>query len=110
MMIPQSQAIELSEFNLTAYKTSNNFNRYSCSTCGAHILGKRVAQDTCHLSTGIWSITEGIIKWTGCKWVEDTLDEGISVWLKDIDDGGGKQRRDGCCKLGHTESSCLMAN
>jgi hypothetical protein len=44
------------------------------------------------LSTGLLDRTEGVLKWTGCKWVEDTLDGGISVWLNAITDADGSKR------------------
>jgi hypothetical protein len=44
------------------------------------------------IATGIWDKTEGIIKWNGCKWVEDTLDGGLSVWFNDIVDADGTKR------------------
>jgi len=45
------------------------------------------------MATGIWDHTEGIIKWNGCKWVEDTLDGGVSVWFKEIEDADGSKRK-----------------
>lgn len=33
-----------------------------------------------------------MIEWTGSKWVEDSLDGGVSVWFKDIHDQGGEKR------------------
>jgi hypothetical protein len=33
-----------------------------------------------------------VIRWTGCKWVEDTLDGGVSVWLKEIVEADGTKR------------------
>ena len=32
------------------------------------------------------------MRWTGCKWVADTLDGGISVWLKDTSEADGTKR------------------
>lgn len=32
------------------------------------------------------------MRWTGCKWVEDTLDGGVSVWFKSITDPVGTNR------------------
>jgi hypothetical protein len=42
-------------------------------------------------ATGLWDRTEGIVNWTGSKWVEDTMDGGVSSWLNDITDGDGKK-------------------
>lgn len=44
------------------------------------------------LSTGGWDRTEGLIEWTGCKWVGDTLDGGCSVWFKEIMGLAGTKR------------------
>lgn len=45
------------------------------------------------MATGLWDRTEGIINWTGCKFVDATEDGGISVWLSDIVDAEGKKRK-----------------
>lgn len=34
-----------------------------------------------HVPSGLADRTEGIIKWMGSEWVEDTLDGGIGLWL-----------------------------
>ncbi len=88
--LPTSLSVDPSKYDLTAYKTSDATTRYFCSTCGAHVLAS--ASGAWQLATGIWDRTEGIVKWTGCKWVEDTRDGGISVWLKSILDPDGKTR------------------
>lgn len=44
------------------------------------------------MATGLWDRTEGIINWLGCKWVGDTLDGGVSVWLNDIVGPDGKKK------------------
>lgn len=79
-------------YNLTSYSTSDRITRYFCSTCGAHCFVQWMPTASWHLATGLWDRTEGIIKWTGCKWVNDTLDGGISVWLKEIANQDGSKR------------------
>jgi len=91
--IPSSQTIDPSKFNLTSYETSADVTRYFCSTCGAHIGCNEHSVRSWALATGLWDRTEGIIDWTGCKFVEDTQDGGISVWLNDIVEADGKKRK-----------------
>lgn len=33
------------------------------------------------------------MEWTGCKWVDDTLDGGVSVWLNDIVNQSGEKKK-----------------
>ncbi|KAF4637114.1 hypothetical protein G7Y89_g976 [Cudoniella acicularis] len=87
-----SAHLDLSKYNLTKYSSSDIADRYFCSTCGCHVFVTRLSNDSWHLATGIWDRTEGIIEWTGCKWVEDTLDGGVSVWLKEIVDQDGSTK------------------
>ncbi|TAQ88133.1 hypothetical protein B7494_g3516 [Chlorociboria aeruginascens] len=87
-----SSALDLSSFSLSSYKSSEDLERYFCSTCGAHVLFRRITAGFWALSTGLWDSTEDVIRWTGCKWVEDTLDGGISVWLSSITDKDGSKR------------------
>lgn len=44
------------------------------------------------ICTGLWDRTEGIINWTGSKYIESTLDGGISIWLNDIASPDGSKR------------------
>ena len=44
------------------------------------------------VATGLLDRTEGILEWTGCKWVKDTLDGGASVWFNSIIDPDGTKR------------------
>ncbi|XMA14037.1 hypothetical protein WAI453_006828 [Rhynchosporium graminicola] len=37
--------------------------------------------------------TEGVINWTGSKWVENTLDGGFSVWLTDMKRSDGTRKK-----------------
>lgn len=85
--------IDLSGFDVTPYATSEEVTRYFCNKCGAHCLARRKSTGAWLLATGLWDRTEGIINWTGCKFVEDTLDGGLSVWLNDIVDKDGRQRK-----------------
>ncbi|KAH8589524.1 hypothetical protein B0O99DRAFT_636691 [Bisporella sp. PMI_857] len=84
-------------YKLKAYQTSDRLTRYFCGTCGAHVAagwenGKREGR-TYALATGLWDRTEDIIKWTGCKFVGDTLDGGVSIWLNTtFDDPMGHER------------------
>lgn len=87
--VPSTQTVDLSKFRLTAYPTSESFTRYFCSICGAHTLQHRTEDNSWHISSGLSDRTEGIVKWTGCEWVKDTLDGGISIWLKEIKDSEG---------------------
>jgi hypothetical protein len=93
------QIIDPSKHNLTAYKSRKAWNHYFCSTCGAHVFTNRVEDGLCILATGLLERTEGIVNWNGCKWVEDTLDGGISVWLNDIIDADGTKRKLGRWRL-----------
>lgn len=84
--------VDPTSFSLTAYRSSDRLVRYFCSTCGAHTVVHSEAVGRWALATGLLDRTEGIMKWTGCKWVEDTLDGGISVWLNSITDADGSKR------------------
>lgn len=98
IVIPQNHTLDPSNFNLTAYKSSEPLTRYFCSTCGAHAYahidppGGLPGYPRISLATGLWNKTEGIIKWNGCKWVEDTLDGGVSIWFNEIVDADGTKR------------------
>jgi hypothetical protein len=85
--------IDPSKFNLTLYTSTAGLERYFCTICGAHTLLRFVERGVVNIATGLWDRTEGIIQWTGSKWVEDTLDGGVSVWLNDIVDWDGKERK-----------------
>lgn len=87
--LPESQIIKPSEFNLTRYQTSQSYARYFCTTCGAHVLLHCLKDDSWHLPSGLANRTEGILKWVGCEWVEDTLDGGIGIWLGTAPDSQG---------------------
>jgi hypothetical protein len=80
------------KYDLTAYSTSSTRTRYFCSTCGAHIFVHHLKDNSWHIASGLLNRTEGILRWTGCEWLGDTLDGGISIWLKEIKDSDGKKR------------------
>ncbi|KAK0101617.1 hypothetical protein ONS95_006780 [Cadophora gregata] len=86
LTVPPSQVVDPSNFKTTAYESSKGVARHHCSTCGAHTftMVERGQVKACVINTGLWDRTEGLINWTGCKWIEDTLDGGISVWFKDM--------------------------
>lgn len=90
--IPNTQTIDPSSFSLTSYSISDHLTRYFCSTCGAHVLSYLAESDCWGLSTGLCDRTEGVLQWTGCEWVEDTLDGGVSIWLNSITDADGSKR------------------
>jgi len=80
---------------VTAYKTSEECSRCFCPTCGAHcffLVQEPGVPARTGIATGILDKTEGIVKWTGSKWVEDTLDGGVSVWFNEILDADGMKR------------------
>lgn len=106
--IPPSQKIQTSDFDLTAHNTSYETTYYFCSTCGSHVLYKSAKQESWQLSTGILERTEGIVNWKGCKWVADTLDGGISVWLKVIEGAAGVSRPLRRWMLGDTKDGDLV--
>lgn len=94
IVVPEPQTIDPSKFNVTGYKTAR-CTRYFCSVCGAHtfvVLQYPGGQVRTAIATGLWDKTEGIIKWSGCKWIEDTLDGGVSVWFNEISDDNGTKR------------------
>lgn len=65
-----------------------------CGTCGAEVFIWGVAEEVWYLCTGLWDRTEGLITWTGCKYLEGSVDGGASVWFGDIADEnceGGKR-------------------
>jgi hypothetical protein len=90
IILPPSQQIDITKFNLTSYETTDRLTRYFCSTCSCHVLVKVSSNQSWHLATGPWDRTEEIVNWLGTKWVTDTLDGGISVWLKKIVGPDGK--------------------
>ncbi|KAE9369722.1 hypothetical protein N431DRAFT_427876 [Stipitochalara longipes BDJ] len=92
IIVPSNQSIDITKFKLTDYETTDRLTRYFCSTCGCHVLVKVSHNQSWHLATGPWDRTEGIVDWKNCKWVEDTLDGGISVWLKEIVGPDGKKK------------------
>jgi len=92
IIAPSKQPIDITKFNLTSYETTDRLTRYFCSTCGCHVLVKVSHNQSWHLATGLLDRTEGIVNWINCKWVEDTLDGGISVWLKEITGPDGKKK------------------
>ena len=93
--IPSTHKIDPTVFSLTAYTTSDCVVRYFCSTCGAHTVVDIKDRGLWALATGLLERTEGVLEWTGCKWVKDTLDGGVSVWLSAIMNpaAGPKQQR-----------------
>lgn len=89
--IPSTEKIDPASFSLTAYTTSASLVRYFCPTCGAQTVDIK-DWGRWSLATGLLDRTEGVLKWTGCKWVEDTLDGGVSVWFSSITDADGSKR------------------
>jgi hypothetical protein len=87
--LPLDHIIDLSKYNLTKYAITENHDRYFCSTCGAHVLTHVKAAKRWSITTGVLETTEGIVNLTGCKYIEGSLDGGISIWLKDIADKDG---------------------
>ncbi len=84
LLPPSIPPIDPSNYETTSYKSSDGVTRYFCSTCGAHLFIHVAKFGSWALCTALWNKTEGIVNWTGCKWVEDTLDGGISVWFNNI--------------------------
>lgn len=93
ILIPRDQPFDPLKYALTKYKSSEALDRYFCSTCGAHAIFNHVASGNWYLATGLWDRTEGVIRWNGCKWVEPTLDGGVSVWFNSIKDQDGSARQ-----------------
>ncbi|CZS98035.1 uncharacterized protein RAG0_06926 [Rhynchosporium agropyri] len=93
--IPPDQKINPSKFQTIAYESSKGVRRHFCTTCGAHAftMVERTAQTLFLLVTGLWDRTEGVINWTGSKWVENTLDGGFSVWLTDMKRSDGTTKK-----------------
>jgi hypothetical protein len=89
--IPSTQKFDPALFKLTAYTTSPLSTRYFCSTCGAHVVLHHTFDNSWHFMSGLSDRLDGIVKWTGFEWLEDTLDGGISVWLKAIKDSDGTE-------------------
>jgi hypothetical protein len=69
---------------LKKYAITENFDQFFCSTCGADVLMQHKASGEWLITTGVLEVTEGIVKWIGSKYVEGSLDGGISIWLNDI--------------------------
>ncbi|KAH8759600.1 Mss4-like protein [Hyaloscypha finlandica] len=92
IIVSSNQAIDITKFKLTSYETTDRLTRYFCSTCGAHVLVKVSRNQSWHLATGPWDRTEGIVNWIGSKWVDNTLDGGVSIWLKEIVGPDGKKK------------------
>jgi len=90
--LPAGQSFDPTTWNLKTYKTSDSLARHFCGTCGGHVAVHRPSDGLLAIATGLWDRTEGIIKWTGCKFVSDTRDGGISVWMRDIVDQSGESR------------------
>lgn len=91
LAIPHT-TIDPSSFSLTAYPTSKRVTRYICSTCGAHTCAYIHDQGSWTLATGLLDRTEGILRWTGCKYMDSTIDGGVGVWLNSITDADGTKR------------------
>ncbi|KAG0647417.1 hypothetical protein D0Z07_7214 [Hyphodiscus hymeniophilus] len=92
LLLPKSQKIDPTSYSLRAYPSSERTTRYFCSTCGAHTVSRLHTLGSWALTSGLLERTEGIMKWMGCKWVEDTLDGGLSVWFNSIVDPDGTER------------------
>jgi len=92
ILAPSKHPIDITKFELTSYESTDRLTRYFCPTCGCHGLVKVSHNQAWHLATGPLDRTEGIVNWLNCKWVEDTLDGGISVWLKEIVGPDGKKK------------------
>ncbi|CAG8980161.1 hypothetical protein HYALB_00007400 [Hymenoscyphus albidus] len=109
--LPSDHTLDPAEYNLISFTPKPSFTRYFCSTCGSHVLFSYNGHDgnSWHMSTGIWDKTEGIVNWTGTKWIEGTLDGGISVWLKDIEDQNGTKRALPRCLFNDGDGKELIA-
>lgn len=83
--------------SLIAYNTSVTQTRWFCGSCGAHCLVsvKEGGRRGWLLSTGLLEKSDGVIRWEGVKFVGDTGDGGIGVWLRDVSDAGddGAEKR-----------------
>jgi len=91
--IPSDQAIDPARFNITSYSVTSDLVNYFCSTCGAQTFCNRISDGKYFLATGLWDRTEGIINWTGCMFVEDTKDGGVSVWFNNIAGADGNEEK-----------------
>lgn len=89
IVIPSTQTVDISKFDLTVYNSSDSITRHFCTTCGTPVLTNY--KEIWLVPCGIWDRTEGLINWTGCKFVERTLDGGVSVWFKEIGEGETKK-------------------
>jgi hypothetical protein len=92
IVIPSNHTIYPSKYALSKYAITQNYDRYFCSTCGAHTLTQDKASGRWLITTGVLEATEGIVNWTGSKYVEGSLDGGISVWLNNITGKDGSLR------------------
>jgi hypothetical protein len=92
IVVPANQPIDITKFKLTSYETTDRVTRYFCPTCSCHVLVKVSHNQAWHLATGPWDQTEGVINWLGAKWCDDTLDGGVSVWLKEIVGPDGQRK------------------
>lgn len=92
LAVPKTQVVDPSKYNLTSYDSSEWARRHFCATCGAHCLSVAKGFGT-FVATGLLDKSEGILTWNGCKWVSDTVDGGISIWLKEIEDTEGTKRQ-----------------
>ncbi|OCK86309.1 hypothetical protein K432DRAFT_376816 [Lepidopterella palustris CBS 459.81] len=73
---------------LTAYKSSDILTRYFCSTCGTQMYLKYNSDGHLSVSTGSLDKTDGVVKFLGHMWIEDTKDGGASEFITTI---GGEQ-------------------
>ncbi|KAH8590845.1 hypothetical protein B0O99DRAFT_691155 [Bisporella sp. PMI_857] len=94
---PSDYDFDPDAYKLVSYKTSDALTRYFCGTCGAHVAVGREKPEgqgrIYSIATGLWDRTEGVIRWSGCKYVADTLDGGVSIWLRTaFDDPAGHER------------------
>jgi hypothetical protein len=77
---------------LTAYKSSDILKRHFCSTCGTQLFLEYNADGHFEVSTGTVDRADGVIKFNGNMWIEDTRDGGASVWFREWDDGKPVER------------------
>ncbi|KAG9233371.1 Mss4-like protein [Amylocarpus encephaloides] len=91
---PGYTSFDPADYKLSKYwELKEGYVRYFCSICSCHICVEHAASGERYLSTGLWDKTEGIMRWTGSKFIPGTGDGGISIWLRDIVEKDGSVRK-----------------
>ena len=67
--------------NLTLYKTSENHERYFCSTCGAQVCLHSPSNGEWEIAAGLLDSFENVVKIKCHMFLEDTHDGGSAAWL-----------------------------